>query len=273
MRYYKLSIDGRIFSSTEFENPAQITANVNDALGGSMLTADISIYNLSKESRGLIKQGSLVELEAGRTDGDQGVVFSGQVINSLSRYENRTDYITTMYCKSAANNPDISVTVKSSTAIKTLVESMCKAAELKPQFLGEFTSKRSKASTTVHGSFSSQMRNIGRQNRFFFKIRNNNCIIISDNYESETHQLGENQKFLGGTVLTNGGAKLVLPCNPKILPYDLVNVDAIDPQVAMEQLFFSPVEVGKGVYRATKINHSLDFYGAQWLTMAECVKV
>ena len=257
MREYDLIIDGELVASSDFRHPPQIAGGVDDRLGGSMVLAQIDVFNCKP------RFGEIIELYV-----NGAILFKGYIINVNSFQPNRTDKVVRYYCRTIKKDPEVVQSFRSGLSIESATSSITKMKVESKGDIGNIDKNLS-----FKAPVSSVMDELSSLYKFKYKIRYDICTITSDTYKDSPYEIPETQKLPGGTVVTEEGARIKVRLSPELTPYRVIDARSLSPIIGRSDVYIRKVDLKDGLYKIIDIGHAFDFYGSTWETSMRCINV
>lgn len=241
----------------------------------------IAIYNLSAETENtIINEGCRVVLEAGYEGEQYGVVFDGNVVQSIRNKEEGTTYTLTLVAA------DADMWMSYSLSAFSMVKGQNSRAALKnvaskatiPSQLGSISSSLSQSKLTrgkvFFGLTSDYVRQIARSENATAYVQDGkiNIIKATDIPDGEIIDLSPATGLIGVPVQSEYGVTIKCLLNPKIKVNTLVHVDnslVRNQQYEQGQPIYSLDH--DGIYRVIKTTVIGDTRGNDWYTEVETV--
>ena len=241
----------------------------------------ITIYNLSaKTENTIIAEGSRVVLEAGYEGSQYGVIFDGNVVQSIRGKEDAVTYILTLVAADSDMWMNYSLSAFSMVKgqnCRAALENMASKATI-PSDLGSISNSLSKSKLTrgkvFFGLTSDYVRQIARSENAtaFVSDGKINLIKAGDIPDGEIIDLSPETGLLDVPAQNEYGVTIKCLLNPRIKVGSLLHIDKSiirNQQYAQGQPIYSLDQ--DGIYRVIKITNVGDTRGNDWYTEVETV--
>lgn len=284
-RQYLIKSNGKtIIDGTKIDAP-QLTFTVDNIFGGGVTYAEISIYNLNRDNRDLLtsresreKAGYRdVELWAGY-EGNLSVIFRGIIRNAFKNSPDGIDQVVTMFCRSSGfeyENAKVSQTFGKQTPAIDVIRYVAKQFGFPISVYGDFSSEpKYMMGLTISTDAKSSLNELAQTHGFVWDIENKKTVIIKlDAVRSEAMESYDpNSLLIGGTEVTDVGAKIVVNLNPSLIPYTYINIESLSPRANYSGVYEREVNVRQGRYKIYQTTHTGDFAGDTWETRVQCLR-
>lgn len=261
----------------------RIAFNAQHDYGGFVSYAEISVYNLSRESeerifdkyRSVTLQGGWPELF--------GVIFKGQVIN-YQRIPGTNDgtHGIKLFCRSSAEALDFSYlnqTFSKETEIAEIIRTAAAALGNPVMFYGDFSKlpKRS-GGTFLKGPPAKLLEKMSRWFAFHWAVENGITKIIKDGYSEPTEDtflFTPQTGMIGSPVVTDTEISVRVALNPAVQLAKNIQIKSTAPEFAFSGAYFVNIDrsIGEGVYQVRRIIHVGDSYSAVWESQLTCFRL
>jgi hypothetical protein len=280
-RVYKLEVGdaGQLLTIDGFgDDPAQITFRVGMSANSFYQTAEINIYGLSKENRGLLYERYLdVRLTAGYRD-SFAQIFVGTIYN-VAIGRDGPEVIATIYCRAQGEvwaSASVNQSWGDSTPAQEIIKDVAETFGYPVVFIGVFDDlPRAINGMTISEDSKTAMRSLARNYSFTWSIENGEMIITRIGAgrlgKESIFNISADSGMVGTPRITERGIDVTSKMNPAIRPYDTVQVENATSELVFNNpnVARSPNTLGVGRYRVIGVSHVGDYNGDQWDTILE----
>lgn len=246
---------------------------------------DLSIYNLSRETEAKIRETyKQIAIKAGyenRVD----YLFKGGISNIL-RERSGPDRITRIYARGGALELDKSTITRTLGEGSTLVEVIkaCASAMGLPAIISsnELNGVTYSGGYAMHGDPKKILSSLAKTHSFNWLIENGR-LVVADKHSKrpgQIHRISALTGMEGSPEIAGGGpyevdVKVTTRLNPKIKIGQLFKINSEYPRANFSGVYFNgiPETIGKGTYRAERIEHTGDSHGDAWSTKLTGLKL
>lgn len=242
--------------------------------GGANSYADITIYNLSKDTEGKVfKKGEYVGFRAGyETTIDY--IFKGEIVNII-REKIGSDKITRLICKGGAVSQE-SKTINKSFSENISIVDLCKECA---EALGfpltinslDFPAKSPYLSGYIlQGDPKKFLNKLAKAHNFSWLIENEKLVVVGNDSSRGGYavEVSSSNGMVGVPEITEIGADAVVRLNPTFRIGGEFEIKSEFAQVNYSNVYFQdvPETIGQGVYVVQGLQHEGDTYGDKWDT-------
>lgn len=277
-RLFELRVGGtmdkpQVLIERSFERQFRIQFGVRVDAGNFHSYADISIYNLSRDTEtAIFKPGSMVALHAGYPH-NIDLIFKGQLVNLL-REKSGPDRITRIIAKGGAQPLETATIDKTfGPGVKAieLVQACASALGYPAAISGaENLQQVLPRGYTLQGSAKHCMVELSRQFGFSWAVEIDRVSVVPNaaNRGTSPHIVTQLTGMVGSPEITEVGADVVVRLNPRIKWGELFKVQSEYPRANFSGIFFRdiPDTLGEGLYKIQSLEHTGDSYGDLWDT-------
>lgn len=252
----------------------KITFDVSLDFGGHNTYADIAVYNLSKDTEGLVfRKGDYVGLSAGYVDSID-YIFKGEIVNIL-REKQGGDTITRLMCKGGVISQEVSTINKSfegGVSIKELVKACADSLGFPLIVDDNDFPKDSPYISGYHltGDPKAILNKLARSHNFEWIIEKEKIIIVGkDSFrKGDVVIVSSSTGMIGVPEVTEIGADVVMKLNPALRIGGRFEIKSEFAQANYSAIYFKeiPKSFAQGVYIIKRLQFSGDSYGDTWDT-------
>lgn len=277
-RLFELRVGGtmdkpQVLIERSFERQFRIQFGVRVDAGNFHSYADISIYNLSRDTEtAIFKPGALVALHAGYPH-NIDLIFKGQLVNLL-REKSGPDRITRIIAKGGAQPLETATIDKTfGPGVKAIeLVQACASALGYPAAIsgGEGLQQVLPNGYTLQGSAKHSLLELSRQFKFMWLVESDRVVVVAEKSArgAVAHSITQLTGMVGSPEITRVGADVVVKLNPGIKWGELFQVKSEFPRANFSNIFFEdiPSTLGEGLYKIQSLEHTGDSYGDLWDT-------
>ena len=99
LRQYRLIVTSKSEGVAFDVSDLRIKFKIEKAVKGKGNNAQIAVFNVSRDSLGAIKAGDNVVLEAGYKNGNYGMIYAGEIVQSFMEYSDDVDSAMVLMCQ------------------------------------------------------------------------------------------------------------------------------------------------------------------------------
>ena len=193
-----------------------------------------------------------------------------------------------MYCRAAFGNYaeyTIERTWEDNTPVETIIRDVARAFVLTPQLLGDFSKlgniKRNKTFST---DVKSAMNQLADQYGLRWALQEDRITIVCEGDFTNANPKTGSMRTIGPDRLlmnqTQVSAKseqyvtvdIAVKLDATLSPFDQIKIQTDNAILSLSNAYFLTVQskIDDGIYEITSVNHTGDFYGDDWTTIAFC---
>lgn len=264
---------GNAFTATVITG-LRIQFTITKDLQGFPNLAEISIYNLSEDTRSKIQsEFENLVLKAGYVD-NLKTIFTGDLRN-VTKTRIGPDLITTVYAadgnkdfEEAFYNKSFNDGAKVSDIVNDVISEFKEVTKGVTEGISQTAQKVFGA--TFSSDSSEVLDQLGDENDFDWSIQNGKVDIIArDSFVNEQTVINSQTGMINSPIITEIGADVKTLLNPSVLPGRLVKIESVAPNFSLGNLNFRNINktLGEGVYKVIKIIHNGDTHSNNWDSM------
>jgi hypothetical protein len=246
-------------------------------------TLKLEIYNLNRQTQTKFeKEFTKIFLFCGyvfNETSDPKLIFSGNIKNVVFRTDGK-DVITTVYAgdsESDYKNATFSQTFQGNTALIDVIRKI--AGSFKNVTIGnlsglnnQFTSLRG---FTESGKTAEILNKYSKTHQFDWYIKNGVFNTIPKNValDKKVILIKSTSGLLDAPELTESGVNVKTLLNPDYFPRRRVKIDTSASRLSIQEasIVRVPRTKGNGIFLITKVVHTGDTRGDQWISNVECL--
>ncbi|UUZ85673.1 hypothetical protein LJK88_20520 [Paenibacillus sp. P26] len=243
--------------------------------------SEVVIYNLSAESENfLLTEGNRVVIEAGYEGEQYGVIFDGDVVQTVRDKENGTDYRLTLYALPGDRRLNFGFVIGSidkGQSARQILDYIGTASTVPIKFgsiSDNLTSTQLTRGKVMFGMTRDYLRQLQQsQNATLYAEDGSiNFITAEDLPEGEVFDLSPDSGLIGVPAQSELGVTVKSLLNPRLKINGLVHIDnSLIRAQAFNIGHYPPPLARDGLYRICGITHTGDTRGTNWYT--ECTTV
>jgi hypothetical protein len=227
--------------------------------------ANVSIYNLSNDSRNRISSDALnlLILKAGYLN-NVGLVTicKGNITDVIHEFKT-PEIITNLYCKDgfkSIKNKNITLSFSENTRLSRVIEVITSKLGLPVKFANYDKSAFFKTGYACVGSISEVLDDLSKQFDFDWSIQNGEVQILNKNTSTSIQSV-----FLStATGLIETPTRLVRLADDTTTRYQITAL--LQPNLEVGDLISVESKTLNGVFKVQQLTHSGDTHGADWIT-------
>ena len=243
--------------------------------------SEIVIYNLSAETENaIIQEGNRIVIEAGYEGEQYGLIFDGDIIQTVRDKEDSVTYRLSLYAIDGDrfyNQGFVGFSMLKGQTARSAIENVVSKASI-PSELGSISDGLSNSELTrgkvVFGLAKDYLRQLAQSHNATFYIEDGkvNIVRATDLPEGEILDLSPTSGLIGVPSQSEYGVSFKCMMNPRIKINSLVH---IDNSLIREQTY-QPGQVirnldNDGIYRVTSVTYNGDTRGDNWECEVETV--
>ncbi|RGX53195.1 hypothetical protein DWV16_17240 [Anaerotruncus sp. AF02-27] len=276
-RVFVAASSGAAFEVSEL----RCTFKIERTMNAQPNLCEVSIFNLTPELQNtIIAQNDRVIVEAGYEGPQYGVIFDGQILQTLSERENQVDFKLTLVGLDGANFMSAGMICGSYAAGATRrqivqdsiskVTAPAQTGNISPEF-GNNGLSRGKVMFGLAGDYYRQMAQTDGA-LMYIDDGKVNLIRASDLPPGEVVNLTPTSGLIGTPSQTQYGVNAKSLLNPRLKINSLVRISSEYVQQARAQIgqYNRPLD-SNGLYRIIKVTHTGDTRGQNWYTDIETI--
>lgn len=255
---------------------------VQHEIGGYISFAEISIFNLNRESEDAVfSKYRSITLQAGYRE-IFGPVFKGQIIN-VQRIPGGSDGTRgiKLFCRSsaeAATYNTVNQSLGPSASASDIIRSCAQALGNPIIFSGGFDNLPKRARGTVmQGNPVTILNSLAKSFDFNWTIENGITKIIRNGYqvEGDMFVFSSRTGMIGSPIVTDTEISVRVALNPVVQLGRKIKIESVAPEFAFSGAYFVniPRSIGEGVYQVTRIVHVGDSHGQVWETQLNSLRL
>ena len=278
-----LNDDGSTTSSALDVSTLRVTGTISDYLNSTNNPAEITIYNLNRNTERLIlSQGDKIYIEAGYQAPElYGAIFSGKIYQAKRGKANVTDYTLTLR---ALGNYDIlsqgivATTIRRGTNYRELLEQVAKSSD-PPLEIGEIPEGWGEGTQlsrgmSIVGKTKDIMKNVAESTNSVLRIEDGKINVVQlESTPTEAFELNYKTGLVGQPVQTKEGVSFQCLLNPKIKNNSWVHINnyAInEADIDVGNMAIASLDVD-GLYRVISRQFQFDTRGNDWYLNCQTV--
>lgn len=244
------------------------TFQIEKSMSDTPNHSTVKIYNLAPQSRNtILEEGSRIIIEAGYQNGPYGLIYDGDLIQTLRYTEDGVTEVMELIAQDGdifLNKGFISVTYGAGQTAQSILSGLAEAGG-QPMELGYVSPDLSQTKLTRGKVLFGQPKQYARKMAhgegalFYVNDRKIHMVKPSDLPDGEIISLSPSSGLVGMPELTDDGIKTKCLLNP------LLN---INKQVYIDNGFVQSQKAvaGSGVYKVLTLTHTGDTRGQDWYT-------
>ena len=283
-RHYKLSLGSnggtKIYETVNGEG-LRLRFNVTHYPGGRLSMASIDLFNVNKQSEGIItSQFTDVSLQAGY-ENNTGVVFKGQIVN-FNKLRDGPDTFLRMFCNSGVRALDNSRVepkgLNKNVSVLEIIDLISKSLGLPLKIQREdFENLPLKSIGYPMGnSVRFELERLTRDYNLHWYIENGYLVIKKKDSKlpGSTIIIAEESGLIGTPVVTSVGISFKTHLNPSLSLNRIVNLRAKTPSIQFSGGYLVDQSrfIAHGSQRIIKINAVGDTHSDDWYSECDCVR-
>ncbi len=254
----------------QFQMQAEITVD----FGSYNSYADISIYNLSRDTENRIsKRGERVIVSAGYHD-SIGTLFTGDIVN-IFREKSGTSKITRLICRGGGSDLEsktVTTTLGAGTSVVTALQEIASALGMPlvvnaEDFAGGTPYARGVA---LDGDPAGLLKTLSESHDFRWVIDNGRLVVVRNGSAraGTTKLITQFTGMENAPDVTDVGCDVTTRLDHTIKIGGKFRVESSFKNYNFSGMYFRniPESAGSGEYRIFKLVHSLDSHGDSWST-------
>jgi hypothetical protein len=241
----------------------------------------VTIFNLNAQTENsLLKEGSRIVIEAGYEGDQYGLIFDGDILQSIHDKEDGVTYkliINSIDSDRFFANGLASFTLTKGQSLRQVAQEIASRAKNPAQinFISdEYRDTKLTRGKVIFGLASDYMRQLAKSRQADFYMENGkiNIIQATDYNANEIVDLSADSGLIGIPTQTEYGISGKCLLNPRIKLNSLIHIDNSMIRVRMLQMGtnLSIRLDGDGIYRVIKVTYAGDTRGDDWYTEFEC---
>lgn len=256
------------------------TFQVERAMNQRPNLAKISVYNLTPELQNtIIQERDRVVVEAGYDGPQYGMIYEGEILQTLASRENVVDYRLTMMALDGGaflNYGMISGSYAAGSGLRQVVDDSLSKVTIPAQagqISQEFGQRPLSRGKVVFGLAGDYYRQMAQSEGAVFYVDGGkvNLVRATDPPAGEVVELSPASGLVGTPAQTQYGVSAKCLLNPRLTLGALVKITGeIQGQELQLGQMVRPLDPG-GMYRIIKITHTGDTMGQDWYTSIETV--
>lgn len=236
--------------------------------------SEIAIYNLNADTENtIIKEGQRVVIEAGYEGSNYGVIFDGDVIQSIREKVSGTDYVLSVIALDGdrfMNFGFVNYTMAKGMSARAQATDLISKATI-PAQLGDISAGLSQAQLTrgkvVFGLTKDYLRSVAQTNNATFYVENGkvNLVQAKDIQAGMVYDLSPTSGLIGTPTQTEYGASIKSLIIPSIKLNSMIHVD--NQYIRERQIQIGQIQRTldmDGLYRVIAVDYSGDTRGNDW---------
>ena len=285
---------GKIISketeATVFEDPLKIEFTASKKALANSDMAEITIWNLSPElETKLIMEGAELTLEAGYVDGNYGVIFRGNIIQSLRGKSNGTDFFLKFICLSEDHfwnagfvNGVVAVNSRRKEIVQQILRSNYTNSGFQVEDLEDINVNAVDGSSTtlerpkiLFGNPRELIRNAAKMSNVSPYIDDGKMKFLSFNEDipKSIHSVNINTGMIGSPTQVNEYVTVRVLMNSSIKIGDYIHID--NSRVLIQQMRdikdIPYLLDADGIYKVVGITYDGDSRGNAWYTTLQTI--
>lgn len=260
----------------------RISFLVQHEIGGYLSFAEISIYNLKRETEeAVFDKWRSVTLQAGYKE-LFGPIFKGEVINvqRIPVGSSGTRGIK-LFCRSsdkAATFNTVNQSLGPSASAVDIIRSCAQAIGNPVIFHGDFSDLPTRARGSVlQGDPIKILNKLQKSFDFTWAVENNVTVILRNGYqvEGDMFVFSARTGMKGSPIVTDTEVNVRVALNPIVQLGRKIQIESLAPEFAFSGAYFNeiPRSIGEGVYQVSRIVHSGDSHGQTWETQLNSLRL
>lgn len=276
--------------ATVFEDPLKIEFTASKKALANSDMAEITIWNLSPELESkLIMEGAELTLEAGYIDGNYGVIFRGNIIQSLRGKVNGTDFYLKFICLSEDHfwnlgfvDGVVAVNTRRKELVQQILRSTYAKEGLQVEDLDDINTNAVDGSSTalerpkiLFGNPREFIRNAAKMSNVSPYIDDGKMKFMSFNEDipKSIHSVNINTGMIGSPTQANEYVTVKVLMNSSIKLGDYIHID--NSKVVLQQMRditdIPYLLDADGIYKVIGITYEGDSRGNPWYTTLQTI--
>lgn len=235
----------------------------------------ITIYNLEPETENqIILYGKNIVVEAGYEGNNYGMIFSGNIVQSIRSKEDGVDYVLEIISVDAEQFLTSSMTSVAILKGQTMRDAMVAAtnkASIPIQINSmsdEYNQQKYTRGKVFFGKTQDYMQQMAKSKNALFYIDNSGVNVrkITDVPDGEIIKLDYDSGMIGSPSQTEYGCEVLALLNPQITINNLVQINKqhiVERQYQQGTVQYNDIEQ-EGIYRVIEIEYIGDTRGNEW---------
>lgn len=273
---------GGIQESTKDEpyTPLQIEFEIDQTPNGYVSYAEITLFGLADSTKARIyREYTDVTLTAGYVD-NFGPIFKGAIVNIESGRDGAEHWVK-MYCRSGGRQWDDAYVSKSfgpGTPQIEIIRHVAQSFGYPVLIDGDFSALPTAAlGKTIDQDSKSAMQALSSEFGFAWIMQNNTLVVLAEDalVPTDEQTFSATTGMIGSPSITVLGADVTVKMNPVIRPGHAFRLEAQTGQFSFNQVYYKkfPDTIGTGRYKTLSLKYSGSFYGPNWDTIVEGVRI
>ncbi|MGO4496427.1 hypothetical protein AB4114_11075 [Paenibacillus sp. 2RAB27] len=245
--------------------------------------SEVTIYNLSANSENsIINEGSRIIVEAGYEGDQYGLIFDGDIIQTIRDKEDGVTFKLTILAMDGErflNQGFVNFSMIKGQTSRALIDNMVSKATVATELGGisdSFSSSELTRGKAVFGLAKDYLRQLAQTQSASFYVENGkvNIIRATDLPEGEITELAPSSGLIGIPAQNDQGVTFKCLLNPRILINSLVHID--NSSIRAQALQAGSTQILRsldhdGIYRVVSTTYIGDTRGDDWYSECETV--
>lgn len=290
-RVYKLELGGEDVDPLEFGSldlptkdrpitPLQVEFEIDQTPNGFVSYAEITIYGLRSSTKERIyREYTSVRLTAGYVD-NYGPIFKGSIVN-IESGRDAAEHWVKLYCRSGGRqweSQTISQSFGEGTPQIEIIRAVAESFGYPVQIQGDFSNlPPAVLGKTLDQDSKSAMEGLARDFDLTWLMQNDTLVVLAPDtvIPSDEPTFTPTTGLVGSPSITILGADIIVKLSGSIRPGQAFNLEAQTGQFSFNSVYYKkfPDTIGKGRYRVLSMKHSGSFYGDNWDTTLEGLRL
>lgn len=260
----------------------RISFLVQHEVGGYVSYAEISIFNLNRQSQeSIFEKYKSVVLQAGYKE-MFGPVFKGEITN-VQMIPGGADGTrgVKLFCLSSAKSiryTTVNQSLGKSASAYDILRACAAPIGNPVLFSGDFDSIPARSRGTVlHGNPITNLNSLAKDFGFSWTIENGITKIIKNGSQVEGDMFVFSSKtgMISSPIVTDTEISVRVALNPVVQLGRKIKIESVAPEFAYSDVYFTrvPRSIGEGVYQVSRIVHVGDSHGQTWETQLNCLRL
>lgn len=242
----------------------------------------VTIYNLEPETENqIILYGKHIIVEAGYEGSNYGMIFSGNIVQSIRSKEDGVDYVLEIISVDSEQFLTSSMTSLAIPKGQTMRDAMVLAAKKASvpiqinSVSEEYNQQKYTRGKVVFGKTQDYIQQLAKSKNALFFIDNSGVNVrkITDVPDGEIIKLDYDSGLIGSPSQTEYGCEVMTLLNPQITINNLVQINKqhiVERQYQQGSVQFNDIEQ-EGIYRVIEIEYIGDTRGNEWYCKIQTV--
>ena len=246
------------------------TFNIEKTVNETPNYSEIVIYNLAASTVSKVRTGQTVTLEAGYENGSFGVIFTGQVVQTIVDREGGVDTRLRLICQDGDEYINGSFTAQTIEKGSTTMDMVHACATIPENIIGDKVQSGGQyiRGKVLFGHSAEYLSDVARKTntQFFIDDGKINIVGEGDFEKGGTVTLNADTGLIGDPSQTDDGVSAQCLINPSIKLNSIVHIDSSAIVAKAIQNAESTISSfsSDGTYKVIKLTYEGDNYGDPW---------